>query len=267
MRRLPTPPSLVSSSTAGSARVAGVAYLLLLLGGIFWWAFIGSKLVVAGDPIATATTAVVNERLSRLSILAEVFMTLNLIALAIAHYDLLCATGKLWASLGRALVLLEAALAGVLALLGFLALQVLRAHQATAPAGLGEVGKLVGLYLDVRIGGHTISTVFLDLGMLAFYVLFFRSKIMPRALSRRLRASGLCAVPCCGAGQHRHARGTRGHDDVLRSPRNHLRRPQRHHRAGCGVLASGQGRRWRDRYVSKGIVDATRDLRAQARPW
>lgn len=171
------------ASRGATPAVAGAAYLFMVLGGIFWWVLIGSKFVVAGEPAAAAAQVLANEQLFRVGIAYEVLMSINLIALAMSHHAMLKPSGRTLAALARWLVLTGAILAAVMVLLAFLAFQVLRAQSSAAEATAQQLGEVVGLYLNVRIAGHTISAVFLHLGMLVFLSLFLRSRRIPRSLA------------------------------------------------------------------------------------
>ncbi len=171
------------ASQLRASRTAGVAYLVMVLGGILWWVLVGSKLVVAGDAQAGATAVLRNEQLFRLGIVYEVLMSLNLIALAWSHHTMLAPAGRHLAAVGRYLVLTDAFLSAVMVLGAFVALQALRARSSLTALGPEQLSDVIGLYLNVRIAGHTIAAVFLHLGMIVFYYLLFTSRSIPRILA------------------------------------------------------------------------------------
>ncbi len=171
------------ASRRSAARVAGVAYLFMVLGGIHYYLLVASRLAVDGDATATAHAAMANEALFRIGVGYELLMAINLVILAVAHYVILKPTRTNLATLALSSVLVEATLAAVMVLFGFIALQLLNGRSSLSPLGTESLLGLVGLYLSVRMAGHTVSAVFLSLGMLLFMFLFFKSRVVPRALA------------------------------------------------------------------------------------
>ena len=64
----------VETSLTVYARFAGLAYVLIILIGIFSVSYIDSNLVVPGDDAATVSNILVNELQFRLCVLSEIFM-------------------------------------------------------------------------------------------------------------------------------------------------------------------------------------------------
>lgn len=171
------------ASQRHAAWAAGVAYLFMVLGGILYWVLVGSRFTVAGAAVAAADAVMANERLFRIGIGWEIVNAVNLVVLALAHRVMLERESRNLASLGLHLVLAEAFLAAAMALAGFIALQLLNAQSSLTALGPALLHDLVGLYLDVRIAGHTVSAVFLNAGMIVFMWLLFRAGYVPRALA------------------------------------------------------------------------------------
>lgn len=170
-------------SGAGAARVAGAAYLFMVASGILWWVLVGSRVVVAGDPLATAQAVLGREGLFRLGLGIEALMALNLVALGFSHRELLRPAGRTGAEVASWLVLADALLSLAQVLLAFLAFQLL-VHRGTLDApGAAALQALVGLYIDVRIAGHTVAALALHLGLLVAWVQLLRARLLPRALA------------------------------------------------------------------------------------
>ena len=176
-------PEGAQASPRAAARVAGLAYWGMVVGGILWWVLIGSRVLVAGDPAATARAVLASEGRFRLGLLCELLMALNQVALALSHRALTRPAGRTVAAVATWLVLLDAVLAVALVLLSFLGLHLLLARGSLASLGPDQLADLVGLGLGVRMAGYTLAGVFLHLGMLLFSLLFLRSRLVPRPLA------------------------------------------------------------------------------------
>lgn len=173
----------VQQSQRSAAKVAGAAYLCMVLGGILYWVLVVSRLSAPGDAAAAAGNVLAHEGLFRLGVGYELLMVANLVALAMAHHVMLKPIGRQLAAVGLYSVLVEAFLAAAMVLAAFVALQFLNGAAKTTTLGRGPLLDLVGRYLDVRNAGHTISTVFLSVGMIAFQWLLYRSRYVPRPLA------------------------------------------------------------------------------------
>src|SRR5882762_3109697 len=80
-RITPTSPRL-------QARIAGFLYLLVIVGGIFAEIFVRGRLVVRGDPAATAHNILTHELLYRAGFAAEVFYCACNVPLTLIFYNL-----------------------------------------------------------------------------------------------------------------------------------------------------------------------------------
>lgn len=71
------------------SRVGGILYLVMIAIGIFNEAFVKGRIVVPGDPAATAANLVSNESLWRIGIAGEMIMVFSTVALTFILYLLL----------------------------------------------------------------------------------------------------------------------------------------------------------------------------------
>jgi Domain of unknown function (DUF4386) len=71
------------------ARLAGVFYLLTIIGGVFAEVFVRGRLVVRNDAAATATNILANEPLYRLGLVADLVMLASYVAVTLLLYLLL----------------------------------------------------------------------------------------------------------------------------------------------------------------------------------
>src|SRR3954469_12158260 len=77
-----------SLSPRAKARLAGLLYLIVIVGGIFAQIFVRDRLVVNGDAAATAQNIMAHELRYRLGFSVEVFYLLCNIPLTFLLYDL-----------------------------------------------------------------------------------------------------------------------------------------------------------------------------------
>jgi hypothetical protein len=70
------------------ARIAGLLYLIVIVGGVFAEIFVRGKLVVHGDPAATAHNIMAHETLYRLGFAAELFYCVCNVPVIVIFYNL-----------------------------------------------------------------------------------------------------------------------------------------------------------------------------------
>jgi hypothetical protein len=156
-------------------RVAGLAYVAIILLGVLSAGLIDAKLIVPGDDAATANNIVADELLFRIGIASVLVLYASVLVLSWALYVILKTVDKHLALLALLLRSAEAVLgaATVLVSLGV----VVVVH------GDAQLRALAGPLLDVRTAALDIVLVFVGLGGTVFFYLFFKSKFLPTALS------------------------------------------------------------------------------------
>ena len=155
--------------------VAGLAYIIIIIIGVVSVGLIDAKLVVSGDDSATANNIVANETLFRISIAGVLVLYASVLVLAWALYVILKPVDKHLALLALLLRSAEAVL-GVATVLISLIVVVFVHGSASSRA-------LAGPLLEARTAGLDIVLVFVGLGGMVFFYLFFKSKYLPTALS------------------------------------------------------------------------------------
>jgi hypothetical protein len=163
------------------ARVAGLAYIVVIVLGIFSVSYIDTGIVVQGNDAETVDNLVANEWRYRVSVAGEVLMYALVIILAAALYIVLRAVNSELALLALLFRLGEAIIGGGATLLGGL-MPLLLIRQATAYEA-EQLQALVGLFLEVRNAGLDIVLVFVGVGGTLFCYLFYRSNYVPRILA------------------------------------------------------------------------------------
>ena len=163
------------------ARVSGLAYVVVILLGIFSVSFIESKLVVQGNDATTINNILTNELQYRIGIVSEILMYSLVVLLSLALYVILKTVNKVLALLALLWRLGEAIIGGsVAAFSGLIPLLLLNREETFTP---DQLQSLVGTFLSFRNASLDVVLVFIGLGGTLFCYLFFKSKYIPRLLS------------------------------------------------------------------------------------
>lgn len=173
-----TPDHAASLQTA--ARVAGFMFLFSLLVPALNFALILSPFAVAGDPIATARNIQADESLFRVGLTIELIMSVGLVVLAVALYQVLSSAGRALALLALVWKVTEAALAAVIVLVSFVALQVAGGASELTAVSPEQLLAPLGLLLNAHMALYSVPMVFLGLDLMLFFYLFYRSNYIPR---------------------------------------------------------------------------------------
>jgi hypothetical protein len=174
---------IADTSQLIAARVAGFAYLLIIILSILNVNFIDSKLIVSGNDAATANNIMANDLLFRIGIAGVLIIYTSVVVLSLALYVILKTVNKNLALLAMLLRLGEAILGGVTVLISFIVLLLLNGKDYSTVFETEQLQALAGLFLNVRTAGLDIVLIFVGLGGTVFCYLFFRSKYVPRILA------------------------------------------------------------------------------------
>jgi hypothetical protein len=166
-----------------AARVAGLAYLLIIVTSTLLMVFGYSKLIVEGNDAATFSNFMANELLIRITAAFELIMYASVVILSLALYVVLKTVNKNLALLALLWRLIEAIM-GCLAVLSILVvLQLLNGEIYSAVFKAEQLQALVGLFHDVQSATISLLIVFFSLGSIVNFYLFFKSKYIPRILA------------------------------------------------------------------------------------
>jgi len=171
------------TSQRKAVRVAGFMFLFSLMVPFLNWTFLLSKLIVAGNAMATANNIVADQLLFRIGITIELIMAAGLIVLALALYIILKPVNKDLALLALLWKLVEATIAAAIVLVSFIALQFLNGDAYVTVFTPEQLQVPVGFLLNEHTALYSIPMVFLGLDMMIFSYLFFKSKYIPRILA------------------------------------------------------------------------------------
>jgi hypothetical protein len=181
----------VEASPRVLARIGGVLYLIIIVGGIFGEAFIRNRIIASGDAAATAANIRSLESLWRFGIASEIFMLTCAVAMAWVFFILLRPVSRDLAWLATFFHLVSIALE---------AANELRLIQALFP--LGDAGYLkafepeqlhamVSLSLRSYAYGFNVGLIFFGWFCIIYGYLVFRSDYLPKALGVLLQVAGL----------------------------------------------------------------------------
>jgi len=173
----------VRPTTGGSARIAGLMFLLSLLVPALGWLLVFDRVIVRGDVVSTGRRVAAQGALFRAGIAAEVLTALAVLGLGWALYELLEGVDRRLATLGLGLKLVEASCWAVIAMAHVAAFRVLDAEVSAGALEPGRLHALVGLLLAVHMPVTAVPGIFVSLGALVFLPLLFRTRWVPRALA------------------------------------------------------------------------------------
>jgi hypothetical protein len=173
------------------ARVGGVLYLIIIVGGIFGEAFIRNRVIVSGDAAATAANIRSLESLWRFGIASEIFMLTCTVALALIFYVLLRPVSRDLALLAIFFNLVTATLE---------AANELRLLQALFPLGSaeylrafepGQLDAMASLTLRSYAFGFNVGLIFFGCECLVLGYLIYRSGYLPKVIGVLMFIAGL----------------------------------------------------------------------------
>ena len=163
------------------ARVAGLAYIIVILLGVFSVNFIISALIVPDNIAATYSNISENEFLFRISVACETLMYLLVILLSLSLYIILKTIDKNLAMLALLWRIAEAIIGtSIVVLSGLIPLDLIKTETLFPTE---QAHSLIKLFLDVRFSGLDIVLMFVGMGGTIFCYLFYKSNYVPRFLA------------------------------------------------------------------------------------
>ena len=163
-----------------AARIAGVVYLSMIVVAPFSLLYVPGKLIVHGNPAATAGNILTHEMLFRLSIVGDLVASVIFMCLGLALYRLLKSVNRTWAGAMVALVLVSATIGFLNVLNNIAALTLFREENFLAAFEKPQRDALGYLFLRLHNQGEFINEIFWGLWLLPFGLLVYRSGFLPR---------------------------------------------------------------------------------------
>jgi hypothetical protein len=176
----------------GTARLAGAAYLYIILAGLFAEIGVRGQLVNYDDPAATAANILASEMLYRIGFVAELFMTGADILVALCLYRLLLVVDRHVSLAGMVFRLISAAIAGTKALFFLMPLVLLHMSPGTSGFAAGELQSLSVLSLKLHGQAYNISLTFFGMDCLIIGWLIWKSGFLPRLIGGGIVVAGVC---------------------------------------------------------------------------
>lgn len=173
------------------ARVGGTLYLIIIVFGIFGEMFVRERLVVWGDPTATAEKILASEWLWRFSVSAELFYLLCAVALAAIFYVLLRPVSRDLALLAVFFNLVSIAVEATGRLNLILGLGVLRGGEHLTAFDPSQQHALAYLYVQAHGRGFSVSLLFFGCVCIVIGYLMFRSGYLPKILGGLMVVAGV----------------------------------------------------------------------------
>ena len=182
------------SSTKNPGRFAGLLYILTSIPGFFAMMYVPSKLIVHGNPAATAGNIAAHETLFRLGIAGQLIGQAGFIFVALALYGLLKGVNRWHASLMVTLVVVQIPIAFLNELNSIAALALVRGADFLSIIENPQRDALAMFFLNLHFHGFVVDEIFWGLWLLPLAVLVYRSRFLPRFLGVWLALAGFAWV-------------------------------------------------------------------------
>jgi len=182
---------IAETSPRTKARIAGLLYLIVIVGGIFAEVIVRGRLVVPGDAAATAHNIVTHELLYRLGFAVEVFYCACNVPLILIFYDLFKVVSRSVASLVVLFSLVGTAVESVSLLAHFAPLVFLGGGRQLGAFTTEQLQAWSYASLQFFESGFAIALVFFGFYCFAIAYLIIRSTFFPRIIGVLLAIQGL----------------------------------------------------------------------------
>jgi len=164
------------------ARIAGLLYLLTMVGGLFGQGFIANRLITFGDAAATAAHILENENLYQLGFTVFMVELACQIVMVMLFYDLLKPVNKSL-SLQAAVLGLTGCVIKIVSRLFYLApLFILQGAKYLTVFNREQLQSMALLFLKVNDRGAALAVAFFGMAALFKGTLIIRSTFLPKVL-------------------------------------------------------------------------------------
>lgn len=173
------------------ARAAGVLYLVIIVLGLFSEMFVRSSLVAPGDAAETASKILASEGLFRAGFVADSFMFLSDVALAVLLFVLLKPVSNTLALIALLFRLTQSAVIALNLLNYYAAALILKSAGYAAAFEDAQRHALSSLFLDLHSHGYDLGLILFGVHCLILGYLIAKSLYLPRALGYLVMAAGV----------------------------------------------------------------------------
>lgn len=174
-----------------TARIAGILYVLVIIGGVFAEFFVRSKLIVAGDTAATIDNLRSNEGLFRIGFISDLVAHTCYFLLAFVLYTLLKPVQHDIALLFLLIVVIAAPLLCLNMLNQFMALLILTEANYLSAFTAAQIDALVMLFLDLHKYGYLIGQIFYGGWLFPLGYVVYKSGYFPKMLGALLMVASV----------------------------------------------------------------------------
>lgn len=174
------------------ARIGGVLYLIIIAAGIFGELFVRGKLIVSGDPTATANSIMNSPLLWRTGIAGDLIMHVCDIPLILIFYVLLKPVNKNLALLALLFTMIQTAVLVATKLNLFTPLILLENVGNLKAFEPYQLQSLIYFSIKLDANGFGIGLIFFGLACIVNGYLIFRSTYLPKTLGVLMQIAGLC---------------------------------------------------------------------------
>lgn len=165
-----------------SGRLAGLLYVLASIPGFFALMYVPSKLIVHGNPAATASNIAASETLFRLGIAADLAGQALFIFVALALYELLKGVNERHALYMLILILTAIPIAFLNEVNALAALALVRGADFLSVFDKPQRDAMAMLFLHLHGSGFEVAEIFWGLWLFPLGLLVYRSRFLPRIL-------------------------------------------------------------------------------------
>jgi hypothetical protein len=174
------------------ARIGGIIYLIIIVSGLFGEIFVRNKIIVEGDPAATALNIMASPMLWRFGIAGDLLMQVCDVPLIVIFYILLRPVNKNLALLNLSFNLIQTAVLVVNKLNLLMPMFLLEDAEYLKTVDLAELQTLSYLFIKLHNYGFGVGLIFFGFVCIVEGHLIVKSTFFPRAIGRLMQLAGIC---------------------------------------------------------------------------
>lgn len=165
-----------------TARFAGLAYLGIIISGMFAEFFVRSNIIVQGNPAATAENISASQLLFRIGFSSDLMMLVFDVLVAFALFSILKTVNKNLALLAAGFRLVHASVLGANLLNHFFALLLLSGKEFLTVFSAEQINAFASLFLTAHGYGYMIGLVFFAFHCFILGYLLYKSGFIPKVI-------------------------------------------------------------------------------------
>lgn len=175
-----------------TARITGLLYLIIVIGGVFAEMFVRSGLVDYNNPLVTSINIKESEALFRFGFSLELFVFVCDAAVTVLLYQLLKPLDKSLALFAMAFRLITVSILGANLIFNFLPILLFSGSPYLSSFGSEQIGTLALFYMKVHGFGYSLALVFFSVHCVLIGYIIYRATLIPKLIGILLIVAGLC---------------------------------------------------------------------------